>query len=214
MQVKEMKVADLVPYENNPRKNDDAVDAVAASIEEFGFRNPIIIDGENVIVAGHTRLKAAEKLGLETVPVIRIDDLTREQINALRLADNKTAELASWDFEKLDIELFDIQNIDMGLFGFNGEDWFDEHIRNDTSREYGNDEYNEFLDKFEPKKTTDDCYTPDVVYDAIAEWVENEYDLHREHFIRPFYPGGDYQKHKYPQGGWSSTIRRSQYCQK
>ena len=118
MKVQMMKVGDLIPYENNPRKNEPAVDAVAASIKEFGFRNPIIIDTENVIVAGHTRLMAAEQLGLEEVPVTRIEDLSEEQIKAFRLADNKTAELAGWDFEALDLELFDISDIDMSQFGF------------------------------------------------------------------------------------------------
>ena len=105
MTIKEMKMSDLKPYENNPRRNDNAVDAVAKSIEEFGFKVPIIIDKGNVIVAGHTRLKAAQKLGLEKIPCIVADDLTPEQIKAFRLADNKTAELADWDFEKLDEEL-------------------------------------------------------------------------------------------------------------
>ena len=94
MQVKEIKIEELVPYANNPRHNDGAVEAVANSIREFGFKVPIVIDKDNVIVAGHTRLKAAEKLGLEKVPCIVADDLTPEQINAFRLADNKTAELA------------------------------------------------------------------------------------------------------------------------
>lgn len=125
MKVKNMKVADIIPYENNPRKNEDAVDAVAASIKEFGFRVPIVIDKENVIVAGHTRLKAAEKLGLEEVPATVADDLTDEQIKAFRLADNKTAELAGWDFEALDIELFDIDKIDMEQFGFIDDEDFD-----------------------------------------------------------------------------------------
>lgn len=118
MKIEEMRVGDLVPYENNPRKNDGAVDAVAASIKEFGFKVPIVVDKNNVIVAGHTRLKAAKKLGLKTVPVIRADDLTEEQIRAFRLADNKTGELAEWDFEKLKEELNEIQAIDMEEFGF------------------------------------------------------------------------------------------------
>lgn len=118
MDVKEMRVADIIPYENNPRKNEGAVDAVAASIKEFGFKVPIVVDSENVVVAGHTRLKAAEKLGLESVPVVIADDLNEEQVKAFRLADNKTAELAGWDFEALDIELFDIDKIDMEQFGF------------------------------------------------------------------------------------------------
>ncbi len=95
----------LIPYINNPRVNDNAVDVVAASIKEFGFKNPILIDKENVIIAGHTRLKAAKKLGLKKVPVIRVEDLTENQIKAFRIADNKTAEFAEWDFELLEIEL-------------------------------------------------------------------------------------------------------------
>lgn len=118
--LKEMRVDDLIPYENNPRKNDAAVDAVAASIREFGFKVPIIADAENVIVAGHTRLKAAKKLGLETVPVIMADDLTEDQIKAFRLADNKTGELAEWDFSLLEQELAEI-DFDMSLFGFDFE---------------------------------------------------------------------------------------------
>lgn len=117
MQVVYIKIEELKPYKRNPRKNDQAVDAVAQSIREFGFKVPIVIDSDNEIVAGHTRLKAAIKLGMETVPCIVADDLTPEQIKAFRLADNKTSELAEWDLELLNIELEDIQ-LDMSLFGF------------------------------------------------------------------------------------------------
>lgn len=120
MQVVNIKIDELKPYKRNPRKNDQAVDAVAASIQEFGFKVPIVIDTNKEIVAGHTRLKAAQKLGLTEVPCIVADDLTPEQIKAFRLADNKTAELAEWDFELLDLELDDIQ-LDMSLFGFDTE---------------------------------------------------------------------------------------------
>ena len=112
------KLAELVPYENNPRDNSKAVNAVAESIKEFGFKNPIIVDKGDVIVAGHTRYKAAEKLGLDEVPVIVADDLSDEQIKAFRLADNKTAELAEWKFDLLETELADICEIDMTAFGF------------------------------------------------------------------------------------------------
>jgi site-specific DNA-methyltransferase (adenine-specific) len=110
-------ITEIKPYKNNPRINDGAVDAVAASIKEFGFRVPIIVDADNVIVAGHTRLKAAQKLGLSEVPVIVADDLTPEQVRAFRLADNKVGEIAEWDFEKLEEELKSL-NIDMSQFGF------------------------------------------------------------------------------------------------
>lgn len=114
-----MDIEKLIPYINNPRINDNAVDAVAASIKEFGFKNPILIDKENVIIAGHTRLKAAKKLGLKEVPVIRIEDLTDKQIKAFRIADNKTTELAEWDFELLNIEL---EGLDDEFTGFDMEE--------------------------------------------------------------------------------------------
>lgn len=112
----EKAVADLVPYENNARINGQAVDAVANSIREFGFKNPIIIDKGNVIIAGHTRLLAAIRLGIDKVPCIIADDLSDEQIKAFRIADNSTAQLADWDLEKLNAELADI-DMDMSLFG-------------------------------------------------------------------------------------------------
>ncbi len=118
----------LIPYINNPRINDNAVDVVAASIKEFGFKNPIIIDKENVIIAGHTRLKAAKKLGLEEVPVIRVEDLTENQVKAFRIADNKTAEFAEWDFELLKIEL---EGLDDEFTGFDMKE-LDDMFPDDT----------------------------------------------------------------------------------
>ena len=109
-------VEDIIPYENNPRKNEASVDYVANSIKEFGFKVPIIIDKENVIVSGHTRLKAAEKLGLKEVPCIIAEDLTEEQVNAFRLADNKVGELSEWDESLLGLELENILNLNMGDF--------------------------------------------------------------------------------------------------
>lgn len=118
MNIIEKKLDELREYEDNPRHNDSAVDAVAASIEKFGFKVPIIIDTDGVIIAGHTRRKAALKLGLDKVPCVVADDLTEEQIKAFRLADNKTGELAGWDFEKLEKELAELSEIDMSEFGF------------------------------------------------------------------------------------------------
>lgn len=117
-------IDDLHAYENNPRRiPSQAVKAVAESIRQFGFKVPIIIDKDNVIVGGHTRVLAARELGLEEVPCIVADDLTPEQIRAFRLVDNKTCELTGWDFEKLDMELAEL-DIDMSDFGFEavGED--------------------------------------------------------------------------------------------
>lgn len=117
MNIIDVNIASLREYENNPRKNEKAVAKVAESIREFGFKVPIVIDKDNVIVCGHTRVQAAKRLKLAVVPCIVADDLTDEQIRAFRLADNKTAEFADWDIEKLDAELAALE-IDMSLFGF------------------------------------------------------------------------------------------------
>ena len=116
LEVVQKKLGDITPYANNPRNNDDAVEAVAASIREFGFQQPIVTDKDGVVIVGHTRLKAAEMLGLETVPVV-VADLDEDKANAYRLADNKSGEIATWDVEMLDLELDGI-GIDMSPFGF------------------------------------------------------------------------------------------------
>ena len=124
MKIVEKNINELVMYENNPRKNDEAVEYVANSIREFGFKVPIIIDKDNVIVAGHTRIKAAKELKIDKIPCIIADDLTDEQIKAFRLADNKVAEFAEWDEELLEKELDGIFNLDMEGLGFE-EDYED-----------------------------------------------------------------------------------------
>lgn len=130
-----LKVSDLIAYENNPRKNDDAVDAVASSIKSFGFKVPVIVDSNNVIIAGHTRVKACKKLGITEVPCVIADDLTEDQIKAFRLADNKTSELAEWDLDKLSEELKFIE-MDMSQFGF-------EDLEQELDREVLEDEFDE-----------------------------------------------------------------------
>ena len=118
MQIIEKSITEITPYEKNPRKNDEAVQYVANSIKQFGFKVPIVIDKDGVIVAGHTRYKAAQELGLEKLPCIIADDLTEEQVKAFRIADNKVGELAEWDFDLLGEELDGIFDIDMSEFGF------------------------------------------------------------------------------------------------
>jgi hypothetical protein len=110
-------ISEIKEYYKTPTKNDGAVDKVAASIKEFGFKNPIIIDKNGIIIAGHTRLKAAKKLGFDKVPTILADDLTDQQAKAFRIADNKVSEFADWDDELLFQELGDIPDIDMTKFG-------------------------------------------------------------------------------------------------
>lgn len=149
MKIIEKKVGDLVPYENNPRNNESAVDYVANGIKEFGFKQPIVIDSNNVVVAGHTRLKAAKQLGLDVVPCIVADDLSETQINAFRLADNKAAEKAEWDFSKLEEELEALQfDFDMADFGFDAPSEEGEMSHNiDTNSEYNAEDFSD--DKFE-----------------------------------------------------------------
>ena len=119
MKITYKKIKDLKPYDKNPRKNDDAVPYVMNSIREFGWRVPIVIDKDNVIVCGDTRYKAAQRLGIEKAPCVIADDLTEEQITAYRLVDNKTQELSSWDFSKLIEELTGlIEDYDMTQFNF------------------------------------------------------------------------------------------------
>lgn len=140
MKIVHKSIDELIPYENNPRINDHAVEAVANSIKEFGFKNPVIVDKNNIIIAGHTRVKAAEELGIDKIPVIYADDLSDEQVKAFRLADNKTAELADWDFSLLDAELEELSKLDfdfeMSDFGF--ENSSQEKIF-DTDEQFFND---------------------------------------------------------------------------
>lgn len=118
MKVETMRVDDLVPYEKNPRDNDKAVDAVVNSIKEFGFLVPVLIDNDNIILAGHTRIKAAKKLGMKEVPIIRLQGLTEEGKKKYRLIDNKTSELSSWDYELLKEEIDGIDEINLDAFQF------------------------------------------------------------------------------------------------
>ena len=152
MNIINIELKKIKQYEKNPRKNDEAVGPVAESIKEFGFKCPIILDKNNVIVAGHTRYKAAKRLKLKEVPCIVADDLTEEQIKAFRLADNKVGEIAEWDFDLLNMELESI-SFDMSSFGFN--------ILNEEEKEIEEDEYDleEKLKNIEePKSKYGDIY--------------------------------------------------------
>lgn len=150
-------IKNIKPYENNPRINDKAVDHVANSIKEFGFKSPIILDKNNVIICGHTRFKAAKKLKLKEVPCVIADDLTEEQVKAYRLADNKTSELSEWDYALLDIEINDLSDINLEDFGFDlSTDFnYDEDLEED---DYTQEEMeNELNQVKESKKKTHVC---------------------------------------------------------
>ncbi len=124
MQIETWPIERPQPYDKNPRLNDDAVEVVAKSIREFGFRQPIVVDEVGVVIIGHTRLKAAKSLGLSEVPVHIARGLSAEQVKALRIADNKTAEIAEWNLELLPIELAELQGMDfdLGLLGFDQDE--------------------------------------------------------------------------------------------
>ena len=158
MNINNIEINKIKPYEKNPRKNDEAVKYVAESIKEFGFKVPIVIDKNNIIIAGHTRYKASIQLGLKEVPCIIADDLTEEQIKAFRLADNKVGEIAEWDYNILELELDGISNIDMSLFNFNIDE---EPMFNELEKE------NDVNDKFIIK----------ITFDTYKDWLEKEDDL-------------------------------------
>ena len=177
MNIIELNINKLVPYEKNPRRNDEAVKYVENSIKEFGFKNPIIIDKDNVVVAGHTRLKAAKNLGLETVPCIRADDLTDEQIKAFRLVDNKTAEFAEWDLDLLGDELDDIDSIDMNDFGFLKPE---ETLNDDTYT----DEVNiPQYDVAGEEVTLGQCLDASKAYELICEIEQSNVSPEEKHFL-------------------------------
>ena len=138
MEIIYKNIDELIPYENNPRLNDEAVEYVKNSIKEFGFKVPIVIDKDNIIIAGHTRIKASKELGIKDIPCIIADDLTEEQVKAFRLVDNKVSEKSMWDYTKLDEELDSILDIDMSMFNFenieetNLDDFFED---NDNKKE-------------------------------------------------------------------------------
>ena len=147
MNITKMRISELKEYQNNPRLiNDEAIDRVAASIKEFGFKVPIIVDEDNVIVAGHTRKLAARSLGMEEVPVIIADDLTEDQIKAFRLADNRVAEFSEWNFDKLETELegladgeFNLDILDFDLDDYDNEDYndvYDEFEKGSLNRDF------------------------------------------------------------------------------
>ena len=211
MQVKQVRLQELRPYKENAKKHDDRqIKNVAESIRQYGFVQPLVVDRNSVIVIGHCRFLAAQMLGLQEVPCVCVDDLTPEQVNALRLVDNKSNE-SGWDYDLLAAEL---GTLDMSAFDFDWDfPYIDETELTNEEREQefrermergelsdDDEEYQEFLKKFEAKKTTDDCYTPDNIYDAVRDWAVEKYEIGNAAIVRPFYPGGDYKSEKYPSG--------------
>ena len=213
MKEKYVKLSDLVPYEKNPRKNAKAVGPTARSMEDYGYVAYITVGTDNVIVMGHTRrlallqLQKEGKLGKgmlkdtteDRIKVIDVSDLSEEKQRELRIIDNQTGGLAEWDWELLSEEVRGL-DLDWKAFGYILTDDGDIDFENLESRMGEKDEkYNEFVDKFKVKHTTDDCFTPPAVYDVVKKWVAEQYQ-HKGEIVRPFYPGGDYKSYDYPQG--------------
>jgi len=150
LKIEYVNIDNIKPYKNNPRKNEEAIPYVMESIKQFGFKNPVILDKDNIIIAGHTRIESAKRLGITEIPCIYADDLTKEQIKAFRLADNKVAEIAEWDIDLLNDELDNILDIDMSDFGF------DLDFENEEEKEIIEDEVPEVPE--EPKAKLGDIY--------------------------------------------------------
>ena len=214
-------IDDLIPYANNAKKHSaKQINQIRASLREFGFVTPVLIDFDNNIIAGHGRVEAARAEGMSEVPCVLVTNLTEAQRKAYILADNRLSETAAWDTELLKIELEGLEalNFDTGIAGFDAESLKaievnaytraapgkvaepeDKHFWGDEESETS-EEYEAFTDKFKPKLTTDDCYTPENIYTAIRDWAVEHYGLGDAQILRPFYPGGDYEHADYPEG--------------
>lgn len=214
LKIEYLPIKALKPYEKNTRKHQKKdVDNIARSIEKYGFNDAIGIWKDNIIIEGHGRLLAAKQLGMTEVPCVRLDHLTDEQRREYAIAHNATAELSKWDLDILPDELAELDLSDFEFdFGIEDEEEETEIVEDDDLDEQErlfkermargeiseeDEEYQEFLEKFEAKKTTDDCYTPDNIYDVVKKWCIERYGLKGKKIIRPFYPGGDYQKEDY-----------------
>ena len=213
-----MPVDALVPYANNAKRHSAAqISQIRASLREYGFVAPVLIDEDCNILAGHGRVAAARAEGMEAVPCVLVTDLTEVQRKAYILADNRLAEAAAWDEELLKIELESLAaaDFDTCLTGFDisaeGSVYVNGHTRAapgqaahadspDDPGSADDSEYQAFVDKFKPKKTTDDCYTPEPVYEAVRAWAVRRYSLGDAPIVRPFFPGGDYESADYPDG--------------
>lgn len=206
--VTEQRTDALIPYARNAKiHTNEQVDQICKSIEEFGFNDPIAIwhnaNDEMEIVEGHGRVLAASKPGLDAIPTICLDHLTDEQRRAYTHVHNQLNMNTGWNFETLDLDIEELGmslDLDFEDFGFDFD--LDETVNFNSLREMTDDsdeEYQEFVDKFKPKSTTDDCFTPEPVFNAIKDWVCEEYGVDENKIVRPFYPGGDYENYDYPE---------------
>ena len=199
-----LPVDDLEPYALNAKTHpDEQIRNLMQSLRDYGWTRPITVNADKVIIIGHGILLAAKALGLKKAPVVIRDDLDEEEQRKLRNLDNKLSE-SPWD---LDLLQEDLQGLDLSDYkldfpeiedpdaaGKNQQDHFWDQEAEDS------EESKAFEEKFVPKKTTDDCYTPPNIYEAVLAWATERYGLQGRKIVRPFYPGGDYQQEGYPEG--------------
>lgn len=212
-----IRIDELIPYENNAKiHGPDQIEQLRRSLREFGFVSPVLIDEDKNLIAGHGRVEAARAEGMTEVPYVTVSDLTEEQRRAYIIADNRLAETGEWDAARLKFEMEDLSSFsfDTALTGFMMDEIETIHVSaherakpaaegthfwGDIESESSED-YEKFVDKFKPKLTTDDCYTPQNIYEVIRDWALEHYGLQGAPVIRPFYPGGDYEHETYPEG--------------
>ena len=212
-----IRIDELIPYENNAKiHGPDQIEQLRRSLRQFGFVSPVLIDKEHNLIAGHGRVEAARAEGMTEVPYVTVSDLTEAQRRAYIIADNRLAETGEWDAARLKFEMEELSSLsfDTALTGFTMDEIETIHVSaherakpaaegnhfwGDIESENSED-YEKFVDKFKPKLTTDDCYTPQNIYEVIRDWALAHYGLQGAPVIRPFYPRGDYEHETYPDG--------------
>ena len=212
-----IRIDELIPYENNAKiHGPDQIEQLRRSLRQFGFVSPVLIDEDRNLIAGHGRVEAARAEGMTEVPYVTVSDLTEAQRRAYIIADNRLTEVGVWDAGRLKLEMQELQALefDTELTGFTMAEVETIHVsaheRAKPEPESGHfwgdaegersEEYDAFVDKFKPKLTTDDCYTPQNIYETIRDWAVEHYGLQGAPVVRPFYPGGDYEHETYPDG--------------
>ena len=197
------QISELRPYDKNARVHSpEQIEKLRASLRAYGFVRPILINGEGMVLAGHGILEAAKAEGLTEAPCVPVEHLSSKEARAYILADNRLAELSAWDQELVTGEIRELETagLDLTLTGFDAADL---DLGGEPAPELPEDggdesaEYQAFVDKFKPKKTTDDCYTPEPVYNAVRDWAVERYGLRDREILRPFWPGEDYQAAEY-----------------
>lgn len=212
-----IRIDKLVPYANNAKiHGPEQIEQLRRSLREFGFVSPVLIDEDKNLIAGHGRVEAARAEGMTEVPYVTVSELSEAQRRAYIIADNRLSETGEWDAARLKFEMEELNSLsfDTSLTGFTMDEIETIHVsaheRAKPAAE-GNhfwgdveskssEDYEEFVDKFKPKLTTDDCYTPQNIYEVIRDWALAHYGLQGAPVIRPFYPGGDYEHETYPDG--------------